>query len=763
MSSPFQAHTYPIRKVDAARQEPPATPEGSAAAGASEDVAAADTAGSPSGAPETPAPHETAGFHETPGASGGGAHSWGVQPGLATPAGGADAAPQPGGADVSVPSAQAPVPPGGANVPAPSGGANVPGQSGGAGTHGTPGTQQPSLGLPAALGSPAPVAPPAPAGTPPLVGSPAAPVGSPAALGAPDATSPLGPPVPGAGGNIAGWFRRHRLILGIGAAAIVVLTFVVPVVASTGRLPFGVRVAGVDIGGLPPAQAEATLRRELADEAARPIQVTAGKLSTSIDPAEVGLKLDARATVAAADDGFPSPVDLFTSLFGERDVAPRIQVDERKLAAAIEKIAADVDRPKRDGAVRYRGVEPVAVTPKPGRVIDRKAAAAAVRGAFLRTAAPTALPFRTDTPTVSAAQVQEAARTTARAAVAKPVTLTNGSRRATISRQALASGLRWVADGKGGLRPQVKAKTMIEGLERRLIPQAEAPQDATFEIEDGKPRLVESRPGQGVDTTALSSSLAKVVSDANAGREIPIQVKTAEPRVTTEEARGYGIKEMISTFTTRHPCCAPRVTNIHKIADILDGYIVKPGETFSLNNVVGERDRARGFVPAPQILRGRFVNDVGGGISQFVTTMFNAVFFGGLQDVQHTPHQFYISRYPAGRESTVSYPQPDFRWKNDSPYGVLVKTSYTDTSITVSFWSTKRYDIESKSSKPYDRRPFETTTDSGKGCIPMPGAEGFSIDVWRIFKRDGVTVRTEKFHTVYQPEPKLTCKKKESD
>ena len=108
MSSPFQPHTYPIRKVDAARQEPPATPEGSAAAGASEDVAAADTAGSPSGAPEGPAPHETAGSHGTPGASGGGAPSWGVQPGLATPAGGANATPQPGGADVSVPSAQAP-------------------------------------------------------------------------------------------------------------------------------------------------------------------------------------------------------------------------------------------------------------------------------------------------------------------------------------------------------------------------------------------------------------------------------------------------------------------------------------------------------------------------------------------------------------------------------------------------------------------------------------------------------------------------------
>ncbi|MBA9002797.1 vancomycin resistance protein YoaR [Actinomadura cellulosilytica] len=157
------------------------------------------------------------------------------------------------------------------------------------------------------------------------------------------------------------------------------------------------------------------------------------------------------------------------------------------------------------------------------------------------------------------------------------------------------------------------------------------------------------------------------------------------------------------------------------------------------------------------ILNGRYVNDVGGGISQFATTMFNAVFFGGLQDVQHTPHSFYISRYPAGRESTVSYPKPDFRWRNDSPYGVLVDTSYTDTSITVTFWSTKRYHIESKSSGRYAVTPFTSKTDSSPDCIPMPGAEGFKIDVWRIFKQNGRTVRTQKFHTTYLPEPRITC------
>ncbi|MEV0391445.1 hypothetical protein, partial [Nonomuraea sp. NPDC050643] len=97
-------------------------------------------------------------------------------------------------------------------------------------------------------------------------------------------------------------------------------------------------------------------------------------------------------------------------------------------------------------------------------------------------------------------------------------------------------------------------------------------------------------------------------------------------------------------------------------------------------------------------------------------------------------------------------------WRNDSRYGVLIKTSYTGTSITVQFWSTRRFTIESESSGRYDVKPFPTLSEeSGADCIPMEGVEGFAIDVWRIFKRDGKEVRRQRFHTVYAPEPRLTC------
>ncbi|MFM7069219.1 MAG: VanW family protein, partial [Actinomycetes bacterium] len=142
-------------------------------------------------------------------------------------------------------------------------------------------------------------------------------------------------------------------------------------------------------------------------------------------------------------------------------------------------------------------------------------------------------------------------------------------------------------------------------------------------------------------------------------------------------------------FTTPHPAGQPRVKNIHRIADITRGVIIPPGETFSINKFVGRRTAADGFVSAPAINDGKFVEDIGGGVSQFATTLFNAAFFGGLDIVAYKPHSIYISRYPFGRESTVAYPGVDMAVRNNTPYGVVIWPSYTSNSVTVQLWSTK--------------------------------------------------------------------------
>lgn len=145
---------------------------------------------------------------------------------------------------------------------------------------------------------------------------------------------------------------------------------------------------------------------------------------------------------------------------------------------------------------------------------------------------------------------------------------------------------------------------------------------------------------------------------------------------------------LLPGFTTFHDCCESRVTNIHIMADQLDGQVVQPGEVFSLNERLGPRLESDGYVPAGILLNGESYCcdhplNIGGGTSQVATTLYNALFRNGFEIIEHKPHSRYISRYPLGIEATLGYPYPDIVFRNDTHTPLTIFTSYTDTSITV--------------------------------------------------------------------------------
>jgi vancomycin resistance protein YoaR len=135
---------------------------------------------------------------------------------------------------------------------------------------------------------------------------------------------------------------------------------------------------------------------------------------------------------------------------------------------------------------------------------------------------------------------------------------------------------------------------------------------------------------------------------------------------------------------------------------VIDGTILRPDATFSMNKALGERTTAKGYVPAPQIAGNTFVDSVGGGISQFATMLYNGAFFAGLELVEHQPHSLYIDRYPLGREATISWGGPELIFRDDWPAAVLIKLDATETSITTRFFSTRlRRRVETETSAPY--------------------------------------------------------------
>ncbi|MFF5208825.1 VanW family protein [Streptosporangium sp. NPDC000396] len=550
------------------------------------------------------------------------------------------------------------------------------------------------------------------------------------------------------------WGRRFAVAVVL-LMVLVGLAYAAPAVIMSGKILPGTQVRGVDIGGLTATEAADRLRDKLAGAAGKEMAVRAAGKRYSFDPEEAGLELDVVATIDQAPSDFPSPLEVWRALTGTTELSPKVSADADQMKTAVEDLARKIDIKVRDGAVTFEGVKPVAVAPRDGRELEREAAAGAIRKAFLGSGGEVELPVSVIKPKVTDEVVRKAAAEASKA-LSGPITLTYGGKQAQLTTDVLAAHLSFKPDGSGGMRPAFDAKSAVATVEKNLVGPAMAPREPTFQIVGGTPKLVPGRKGKGIDDDKLAEAVAQMVAEGGS-RTIPVALTTVQPRVSDAEVRKLGIKEKISEFTTPYDCCPPRVTNIRTLAKLLDGYLVQPGETFSLNSVIGQRDTARGFVPAPMIEGGRLVDSVGGGISQFVTTMYNAVFFGGLEDVQHVAHEFYISRYPAGRESTVSWPEPDFRWKNDSKYGVLVKTSFTNSGVTVAFWSTKRYDIESISSERYDITPFKSATASGPKCIPMVGQQGFTIDVTRVFKKNGKEVKRETKKTVYKPETDLKC------
>ncbi|MGB7859135.1 MAG: VanW family protein [Acidimicrobiia bacterium] len=148
---------------------------------------------------------------------------------------------------------------------------------------------------------------------------------------------------------------------------------------------------------------------------------------------------------------------------------------------------------------------------------------------------------------------------------------------------------------------------------------------------------------------------------------------------------------LVSRFTTYHSCCEPRVHNIQTMAREVDGLVVQPGEVFDLNARIGPRTTAKGYVPAPILLDGEgyccdHPLNIGGGTSQFGTSIYGAIFFGGFEDIDHKPHSRYIARYPMGIEATMGYPSPNVVFRNDTDFPITIRTRYTSSSITVEMW-----------------------------------------------------------------------------
>jgi vancomycin resistance protein YoaR len=554
--------------------------------------------------------------------------------------------------------------------------------------------------------------------------------------------------------RLAGWIAG-------GLFGLLVAVYGVDLLISQGSVPRGVTVAGVDVGGMGRDAAEQELRGKIEPRLTRPLAVTAGDVQATLSPTLAGLKLDWPQTLDQAGEQPLNPFTRIASLFSSREVGVVSHAEDAKLTAALEQLRGQVDRDPVEGTVKFEGAEPVAVPPKPGQKLDVPGATAAVVEKWAR-GETLALPVASTPVRTTPEGVQAALDQFARPAVSGPLVIKGEGKNATVKPDAIAAAITFEPADGGGLTPKIDNAKIAEAAKPQLKSTEKEGKEATIVFEGGKPTVDPSTDGRTIDWDPSLKPLPDVLKKTD-GREVPAVYKDAPAKVTTEQANQLGVKEVVGEFTTGG--FAPESgVNIRVVAQKVNGAIVKPGETFSLNGFTGPRGTAQGYVEAGVIKDGAPGREVGGGISQFATTLYNAAYFAGMKDAGHKEHSYYISRYPAAREATV-FQNPngasviDLKFTNDSPTGIAIQTIWSPSSLTVKLWGTKRYNVESIPGARANPSDPQTKPGPAENCHASNGAPGFTTTDTRVLK-DAATGRevSRSTRTVhYNPQPKITC------
>ncbi|RLV50822.1 hypothetical protein D9V37_02370 [Nocardioides mangrovicus] len=568
---------------------------------------------------------------------------------------------------------------------------------------------------------------------------------------------------PGKRRAVARHARSLPVRLAIGVWIFVVAGYVTLCLLAGDKVPAGTSVAGVEIGGLHATAAESRLREQLAPRFDRAVPVSgAGVVETTVVPSKAGVDLDVAETVRTAGGGRSFwPSRLWHYYVGGDHRPARLQVSRTRLDAQVTALAALLDKKTVEGSIGFSAGKPVAVTPEAGRRLDRTATAR------LLTRVPAGavrLPYRTLPPTVTAAAVARAMSSFATPATSGPVQLVLGRHAVTAPATLFTKALALRAQGRQ-LVPVLDVDTLLTALEPLMTTVAGAPQSASFTISGGRPRVVPSKVGTTFDRDDLKQKFLDAVVRPVGQRRVAVKGVDAQPAFTTADARGLGIRRQVATLTTGFGYADYRNTNIARGVELLDGTVLKPGETFSFDHAIGPPTKDRGFTPGYELVRGVFTADSGAGLSQLATTLYAAAYRLGLKDAGHTNGAVHNDRLPLGLEVGVDYGKRDLRFTDDTRYGLLVTAAMTpsspagDGSLTVTLWSTKAWDVTTQVGRPYATVQPKVRHRKGADCSAVVGSAGYSVDVVRVFRKPGSSTvdHRDKTTTLYPPQNAVIC------
>jgi vancomycin resistance protein YoaR len=556
-------------------------------------------------------------------------------------------------------------------------------------------------------------------------------------------------------------FGRASLVAGCILGLLVLAAAALLVRAYTLRdavLP-GVHVSGIDVGGMSRADAEARITTALEERLQGPLEISVDGRPFTVYPGTL-FTVDAAATEQIA---FDSPRESWTDRLGalaapfafEHEVQPVLHVNATVRAALTREIEQRTEEPVA-ARIFMNGLDPVVRPGREGTAVDSNALLNQIRDAALRDATRIEAALTTLEPATTTAAAEHAAAE-ARSLLSEPIALVfRHEQLGALAPSRVAELLRFRA-AEGAFELGLRRGELGNELKPLVQPFTREPVDASFRVVGKRVRVVKGKDGTTLDVRGAERQILGAGSGPASAR---LGLAALEPKLTAKEARALGIKRQVSTYTTdMGVSSANRIWNVHLMAGYIDGTIIEPGEIFSFNKAVGPRTVERGFREGQMILGSLLLPAIGGGVCQTATTLFNNAFELGLPIVERHNHSWYISHYPIGRDATVSWGGPDFEFKNDLDSAILIKTSYTDATLTFTFYgSPQGRKVESTTGpqtnfrSPQPSYAYDPAAPNGSvQTIAGAHQQGFDITVYRKVYERGKLLRKDSFTSHYVP------------
>lgn len=308
-----------------------------------------------------------------------------------------------------------------------------------------------------------------------------------------------------------------------------------------------------------------------------------------------------------------------------------------------------------------------------------------------------------------------------------------------------------------GLEEQIKAEAAA--CAAKWDKEAKNGSIDSFNAETGKFVFAGEENGFAIDQEKLIDDITQALAAKDFDAKIEASGSAVAPEITAASAKEQ--YKTIGSFTTNTTSNKNRNTNVRLAAEAINGTVIKPGHEFSFNGTVGQRTEAKGYKGAAAYNNGEVVQEIGGGVCQVSTTLYNAVFKAGLKISYRRSHTFEPNYVTPGRDATVSYEQPDFKFINTSSTAIGLRASYADQKMTVSVYGIPiledgiTWDLESKKVEdlgvPEPEYVEDQTLDPGVEKTTSKGSSGSRWETYKVVYKDGKEISRELDHkTTYK-------------